>query len=496
MRGQRRGACATGVRVRIRVHVGAPADDVAARVERRVERRGHLRAMRCAVKLVGAAPLHHDRARDRLRQARGFERRIARAVTAVAAAHRGGTNVHAIRGEAGDRGHAVAQRERRLRRAVDDRVVRLDVGEPDARSDRGAREVRRGIARRRAARRARERRGDAGVAAHRDVDARGRDRRWRVPHGRERVDRAQRLIDALGDHAGKIAIDHDRDDAGLRERALASDRAQLRAVDRGVEHAAVQHVRKPDIAHEPRAAGDARDCVRARRQIGRVGRRRERGRGERDILRNLAGDWRAVDELCKRRGRGRPAVGHGTIGDRELARRRAEPLGRAREQHVARERRRAAQLGAVDLDRHAAERAHVPRHDVGVTEDHVHARGGDAELLGDDPRIARAQALAELHLARECGDATVGLDAQARLDARHRDTRLTARIARTYTPQRHRCGASAARIRLRWATARARAARPTRGACRSCSTRTGTRSPRRTRVVRDAARRRARAPRP
>ena len=105
----------------------------------------------------------------------------------------------------------------------------------------------------------------------------------------------------------------------------------------------------------------------------------------------------------------------------------------------------------------AAEGTEVKGHLVGVSEHHLHALDRHVELVGDDLRERRAEALAEVDLSRERGDGSVAFEADPLLEpfgiatVPHQDdpaTRPIARIARPYTPHRQRLPASASRIEV------------------------------------------------
>jgi len=113
----------------------------------------------------------------------------------------------------------------------------------------------------------------------------------------------------------------------------------------------------------------------------------------------------------------------------------------AREQ-LSRIRSGASQQRGFLRDRAAAERSHVPGHQVGVTEHDAHALHRHVHLVRDDLRERGADPLSELDLPRERDDHPVGLDADALLDSLGRArtpaaheaapaARFTASIART-----------------------------------------------------------------
>jgi hypothetical protein len=64
----------------------------------------------------------------------------------------------------------------------------------------------------------------------------------------------------------------------------------------------------------------------------------------------------------------------------------------------------------------ATERPEVERHLVGVSEHDAHALDRNVELVGNDLRERGADALTELDLSGERGDAAIGLEADPLLE--------------------------------------------------------------------------------
>ena len=101
----------------------------------------------------------------------------------------------------------------------------------------------------------------------------------------------------------------------------------------------------------------------------------------------------------------------------------------------------------------APERPEVERHLVGVSEHDVHTLDRDVELVRDDLRERGADALAELDLSRERGDAPVPLDTDPLLEP----------LGVVPVPHQERSGGSAPRppsSRVPAARCTARIARP------------------------------------
>src|SRR5438093_11719449 len=83
---------------------------------------------------------------------------------------------------------------------------------------------------------------------------------------------------------------------------------------------------------------------------------------------------------------------------------------------MPRERSRLPQERRLLGDRVAAEGTEVEGHLVGVSEHHLHALDRHVELVGDDLRERRAEALAEVDLSRERGDGSVAFEADPLLE--------------------------------------------------------------------------------
>ena len=83
---------------------------------------------------------------------------------------------------------------------------------------------------------------------------------------------------------------------------------------------------------------------------------------------------------------------------------------------MPRERGRLAQTRRLLRDRVTAERAEVEGHLVGVSENDLHVRDRDIELVGDDLRERGANPLAEVDLSRKRDHGSISLDADPLLE--------------------------------------------------------------------------------
>jgi hypothetical protein len=201
------------------------------------------------------------------------------------------------------------------------------------------------------------------------------------------------------------------------------------------------------------AAGHERDAIERRHRLAERGPRRRRLALRRLAQRQL--EPPAADELAVRQAR---AAGprDRAIGDREPRHRRAEPLARHLEQHLARRRGREREVVAVEVDRRrlAARRRPLVGRDGGVAFDQGHPLDRHVELLGDELDLRGEDALAEVALAGVRGDPAVGADGEPRVERAGVDVR------RPRVERARRGGDRARQQRVRAEAHDERAARP------------------------------------
>ena len=276
-----------------------------------------------------------------------------------------------------------------------------------------------------------------------------------LPHRRRAQSRLrpQRVLLPLGDDAQERAVPDDGDDAGHPAGGLLVQRHQDGAA-RGRPHdAAEQHPVRAEVVEEAAPAGHLVGHVDAGQGAPHhsvVGGRLGRGTGlEVTVQRHRRGQLPVADAAPV--GRGDAAVGH-----RQLAGGNGQPGGGLREEQRPHLGAHGAQRTARVHDRQAARGVGLVGADVGGSRHHADAAGVDVELLGDDLRERRQQALAELDLARADGDGAVGPDGQPAVQAGcraetgighapHVLAQSTARTMRLCAPQRQRLPSSARR---------------------------------------------------
>ena len=218
--------------------------------------------------------------------------------------------------------------------------------------------------------------------------------------------RLDRLLFAFGHDTEERAVAHDGNDARHCFRRGFVDAVELRAVARRTYHAAMQHAGKPHVLDECRAAGDFARNIETRNGFPDdlvSGGRFRRRLGTRFAVE--IGIEIAVTDLASVRRRDR------AVGNRQLVRRHAEPLGGEIDQDRAHFGGGHAQRRAAVLDRLATGGLSLVRRLTGIAGDHLDAGQRQIELFGCDLRERGEDALPQLDLAGEDGRGAVGIDA-------------------------------------------------------------------------------------
>jgi hypothetical protein len=216
-----------------------------------------------------------------------------------------------------------------------------------------------------------------------------------------------------GSDGEEAAVAHDGHHARQAPHARFVDRHQLSAGRRRTHHTSEQHPGQPDVLN---VRGAARELLRDVPTSHARADEAVRGGGlRRHLRRRLAREIGVTGEVPVRdtaatRGADR-AITDVQIGDRgaELRRRRRE---QDRTGFGARE----SQRGAALLHGEAAGGLALVRRARGVAVDDVDALEIHVELVGGDLRERGADALSELDLAGEDGDASLRIDAQPRVE--------------------------------------------------------------------------------
>ncbi len=273
------------VRVAVAPEIVAPGDDRAARVELRLERDDHRRAVRLPGELVLARPLQADRlSAGKARQQRRIERHVVGAVVAVAARALGMAHDHVLLRHAHHHGDLLAQPEDALRMRPDFQHLALHARKRARRPDRGVADERLVIFGLQAPHAARLRPGIRlllgdvvlrRMALQPAVDIL-RHRRPVAPYRfrTQLLRRLDRVLLALGDDRSEIAIPQDP--------RMIRNRNQFRKRPWRTQDARVKHAGQHDVLHVARPAGDLRrqvdahgvgadDLVLRRRLLQRVG---------------------------------------------------------------------------------------------------------------------------------------------------------------------------------------------------------------------------------
>ncbi len=383
--------------------------------------------------LLGAGPHQLDRTARRLRQPRRFDRVLAGVLSAVRRAGVGHDDADAGVGDSEGLGKLGADAEGTLRAGPDGELSLGPFGDGRARLQRHVRNVGNAIARferscgldlgdvARGKRRRRPRAiGDflEVIVNRRGGRLSGGRRPLRLDGGR----RAARHAFAWRDHAGEIAVAHDRN-TGHGSRAGLVERDKGRADSARPEDRTVQQSRPDDIRCVLMTAGDKRASIHLGFGLSaRVPLRRGRDRG---LGRNAAGELLSFRELAVGRrlaaGRNDPAVA--------CSERRAIHLplrGCLVDQHLASGRRRARELPPHARRALRPEGAGVVRRQVGVRHHHRNRPERQTQLVGDGLRKGRTDVLTDLGLAGVRRDASLLVDVQPCREVRYLPARLGA----------------------------------------------------------------------
>src|SRR6185503_18308456 len=226
----------------------------------------------------------------------------------------------------------------------------------------------------------------------------------------ERVGRGARLILALGHYADQIPVAHHGDDAGHGSGRALIDSRCASSTDRRSGDRSAREAIEPDVRGVACTSGH---------DVARLDARKWRT----DVPPATLGQQRLVvwDRAGERRIADKFRVAHAlavAIADRavlrvESFRRNPEAGRRAIDKRSPRERSRAPERRCLLRYRVASERAEVERHLVGVAEHDAHALDRHVELVRDELSERGSDALAELDLAGERGQRSIGLDADA-----------------------------------------------------------------------------------
>ena len=257
----------------------------------------------------------------------------------------------------------------------------------------------------------------------------------RRPRRAQRAGGADRVPLALG-HDGEEALD--ADDAGGGNGADGRlVHADQRGADRGrPDDARVHHAGQRQVVHVEMEARDlGRDVGPPQRLADEA---EVLGRFHQRLGIELHVEPLIADEVAVGDRRAAVLRAHDAVGHVEIGGRLAQLLRGLRDQRLARGGGGLAELRAAARDAVAARRRALVGRERGIALDHRDALGRDVELLGDDLAHGDAAAGADVHLADEDRQRAVGVHGQIGIDEVGRD-----RLAEEPVGARHALGARA-----------------------------------------------------